>query len=714
MTLAAANLVREADKLCVRWDNGAHITFALEGDFLLGIRDVTMHGVPLRNAAKLWRPLIITPQGIHYRQFRLEKVNDEADGTVRVITTAVGIQTLLQEELDEYLGDVLHLPPSDDPVYDQFVWELRPGALDLDGRLFAGFSYRYHFISQTQHIYRIFDDATWEIGGQVEGNTLLLQGQVNPPVTVLHKSDYFTTACNYYGAEMRGMMGKPNRVSIQRLPRIGTLQAFDYLQHAQGILFNYFDPVSEVFTIVQKDIDEDQLHIVDELRCPLSGDFITYPKHILFHQQAALSSTEEMHNGWKSAYDFVYERERTRANITPSPVLPRIWIPQVSTDIADFPDADVPRPEVLDYLAERVLPQWAEMGVKEICMHSLWNSDYTVDRLRTKEEGGMHGGLVVGSICNVRDRVIDPLWGGVEAVARFTERAHALGVQVQLWWATHLSLRAQIYAERPDFMLLSRDGLPNGGGYGHQCIITMDLANPDCFDWEFSRLKAVYEATGIDGFFHDSYGNMTFLPVNYAEPQRTGQQEAYERLVRQLQAVGLKTFTIEGLGPFGVGHFGMNLLPKASTKGGYQNALDWWVGHEAMTAGLNMGIGQQLWPGQEAQAQEFSFRCLATGGRFAFTQHDGMLEMWSGWLREQNQIHAQLAPITGKRILLPEDRGVYWQQEDGRALLFSYRAFAYNLPAGRAMYEVTPSGEVKVSQGNTAMLTAPWAVYRIV
>ncbi len=716
MLTATVTITRDAGALRLCWPNGAEVVFALDGDHVLGIRDVAVGGVPLRNPAKLWRPVIITPEGVHYAAFRLRDTVETGDGAVRVETEAVGIAGYIREEQDEYLCDILTLPTSDAPLLDRFAWELAPSRLELDGREYSGFSVRYHFASDDgRQIYRLFDDATWEIGGHVDGNTLLLQGQVNPPVTELRRAEYFTTACNYYGAEMRGVMGKPARVSMQRLPRIGTLQAFDFLAHDRGMLFNYFDPVMEVYTIVQKEADEDLLHVLDELRRPLSAEFSTFPKHILFHPTAQALARDTQRNAWWHAREFVYARERERAGIAPSPVLPRVWIPQFSKDKVRLGNTWMPRPDTLDYMAAELLPRWAEMGVREICMHSLWQSDYTLDRFKYKQQTGMHGGLMVGSICCVRDRIIDPLWGGPEAVARFTARAHALGIAVQLWWATHLSLRAPIYKERPDFMMIARDGLANGGGYGHQQIITMNLANPACLEWEFQKLKAVYEATGIDGFFHDSYGNMTFLPVAYNDPRREGQQAAFESLVRRLQGVGLKTMTIEGLGPFGVGHFGMNLLPETVTEhsGRYQNALDWWIGQEDMMIGLNMGIGQRLWPGREKLAREFAFRAVAAGGRFGFTQHEGPCEMWRGWLKAFNQLHARIAPVTGHRAILPKDHGVLWTGEE-QQLLFAFRAFTHPVTAGTKVFEVTAEGETPAPLIDGTLRAKRMAVYRMV
>jgi len=715
MKRQGVRLRKSASSLLVTWDNGTRVVFGLDRGKLLGIREVSRNGIALRSPAAVWRPFIDTPDGIHYVDFRLRAARAGRGGIVRVEADAIGFHTGVREEQDEYMGDVIEMSRAGEMVVDRLVWELRPSTLTLDGCTFDGFSYVYRFLSRgrSRKIYRLFDMATWEIGGQVDGNTIYSQTQTGPPVVKLSRKGYYTTACNYYGAELRGIMGPPQRISFQRLPRMGTLQAFDFLVHDRGVLFAYFDPLIEVMSVIQKEADERVLHFVDEIRRPLASRFETAPKHILFLPTDRPLSKEEAGNLWCRAYDFVHGRERARHGIEASPVLPRVWVPQIYGAEFHIGKDHGPRDRLLYYLADNVLPQWADMGVKEICVPSFWVSDYTVDRLTCKDQTGLHGGLFVGSICCVRVHEIDPLWGGTAGLAYFVDRAHRLQLQVQLWWATHLSRRAPIFAERPDFMLIARDGLPNGGGYGHHCIITMNLANPDCLEWEYDKLRAVYEATGFDGFFHDSYGNMTFLPVNYADPERRGQQEAYATLVARLQKLGVRTFTVEGLGPWGVGHFGMGLLPTAPAKGlRYQNALDWWLGHEDMIYRLNMGIATPLWPGRDQEAREFSFRCLAYGGRFGFTGTEGGIEKWTGWLRDQNRMYGRIAPLRGKRILLPDDRGVLWELRRCERLLFAFRSFEFALAPGETVGRITGEGEEPCTVSDI-LATAPWSLYRL-
>jgi hypothetical protein len=705
------NTEQTDDFLRLAWDNGISVSFNLQHGVLRGIRSVEAEGVPLRNPDRLWKPLVTTPCGIHYHEFHLLDVAPTQNGGICVRAEAIGLQTQKQEELDEYLCDILELPDDAAPR-DLFEWELWPSELQLDDHHFQGFAYRYRFSSRGgREIYRIFDDATWEIGGAVEGNTLLLQGQLNPPVTHLKKGDYFTTACNYYGAEMQGVLGEPKRVSIQRLPRIATLQAFDFLAHERGVLFHYFDSASEVLSLVHKTRGEDRLHFLDELRRPLSSEFESHSKHILFCATQQPATREAVRNVWRCAYDFVHERERQRAGIAASPVLPRVWIPQFSGDEVQINGERFPRSRMLYYLADKVLPQWAEMGVKEICTHSLWVSDYTVDRFLTKNEIGMHGDLTVSGICCVRVHEIDEHWGGVAALKYFVDKAHALNMQVQLWWATHLSRRAPIFAEHPEWMIRSRDDQPGCGGIGKDVIIPMNLNNPDCLEWEYNKLKAIYKATGIDGFFHDSYGNYTFLPMNYNDPHLRGQQEAYEKLIYRLQIMGIKTFTAEGIGPFGTGHFGMNLMA-GEKQGNYYNMLDWWLDDADMVYRLNIGIEAPVWPGREDEAREFAFRCMAFGGRFGFSQYQNGLESWDGWLREQNQLLARIAPLQGTRALLPDGRGVLWSN-DNYHLLFALDEFCHSQSDVKKVTEINGGGEHPVQIAYGQFSACKGKVYRI-
>jgi hypothetical protein len=128
---------------------------------------------------------------------------------------------------------------------------------------------------------------------------------------------------------------------------------------------------------------------------------------------------------------------------------------------------------------------------------------------------------------------------------------------------------------------------------------------------------------------------------------------------------------------------------------------------------LNMGIFAGVWPGQEREAWEFSFRCLAGGGRFGFTQHRDGVELWDGWIRDQNRLYGRVAPLTGRRILLPGDSGVLWETRPGERLLFTFKECTVPLCGQATVTRVTADGEQAVGVSGGSLQAEPWCVYRI-
>ena len=145
----------------------------------------------------------------------------------------------------------------------------------------------------------------------------------------------------------------------------------------------------------------------------------------------------------------------------------------------------------------------------------------------------------------------------------------------------------------------------------------------------------------------------------------------------------------------------------------FQCALNWWIGHEDMVYGMNFGVGVKPWDGDDPNAQEFSFRCLANGGRFGFTQYTGFIETWKGWVRDQNLVHGQIIPLVGRRTILPNDQGVLWRKDDGEEILFSFRSFSHSLESRQSVARITAAGERSIKLSGDSFVTQPLSVYRL-
>src|SRR3569623_63997 len=97
---------RSDDRMTLRWSHGTSIDFNVTPDSTIrGIQRVCQGGVDLRNPARLWRPVVETPEGIAYRAFRLRAAEPTSTCGVRVIADAIGYPTALMEDHDEYHGD---------------------------------------------------------------------------------------------------------------------------------------------------------------------------------------------------------------------------------------------------------------------------------------------------------------------------------------------------------------------------------------------------------------------------------------------------------------------------------------------------------------------------------------------------------------------------------------------------------------------------------
>jgi len=161
--------------------NGVVLQLLLDGPHLLGLGEIVIAGVPVRSGQVPLRPVIRTGHGVVYRQYRLEEMREEGEATV-IATTALGEPQLYGEWRDEYDFPMAWPRLQPEAYADRVEWLLRPERLTLEGVEYTGFSYALRYASGERQIHQVTIEATWELGGRADGNTLLYQGQVNPPV----------------------------------------------------------------------------------------------------------------------------------------------------------------------------------------------------------------------------------------------------------------------------------------------------------------------------------------------------------------------------------------------------------------------------------------------------------------------------------------------------------------------------------------------------
>jgi len=681
---------------------------------LRGLGTVTVKDVPLRSATVPLRPEIQTPDGIRYDAFRLEEVRAEGDEAL-LVTTALGTQGLYGEYRDEYDSPLAWPRVPGGPIADRLEWRLRAETLTLDEVTYSGFSYAFRFISEVRAIHQLTVVSTWELGGRATGNTLLYQGQVNPPVYTCALDSDFTTAC----WRTLGRPGQPDNYSFQFSSRYSPHQCCDFQYGPQGSLFGYWPEVVDVHSLVQKNPGEDVVFVLDKCLRPLATD-VTFPRKCILWAPAPDEGPAEhlMHDRWLVALQHAQQRVRATFDLPTPYVLPEAGTPYR----ADLDEGGklvmwvrgkaVPPHRVLAAWAEQ-FPALRDMGIRRTLPEVIAESDISENGYTYKLMTGIHGDLVTSSVCNVWRYRPAEFWGGWSAWEDFYAAGKEAGLEIGHWIGMHLSPNAPILKEHPEFVCRAVNNRPHGGGY--MINLGAGLNWHAAFDWLLEQF-AEWKQHGLDYVFFDSIGNMGIMGVDFSAHMQAN-AEAVVRFVGELGKLGIRAISVEGISPVGVGRFGtsdnMTEKRRAPDAVAGQNDWSWWVGHEDML----IDTTPLVMPHPDRTPQELHeqcFRTLANRSLLIF-QTSEESTIWPEELRRWSyfyQTFNTLRPLMRRRHLLPERRGVRWTSPAGEAL-FAYQAFAYPLPAG-ARVERVVGEECTPVTCEGLLQTEPHTAYRII
>jgi len=618
-----------------------------------GLGTVTVEGVPLRSAAVPLRPEIQTPDGIRYDAFRLEEVRVEGDETL-LITTAT-----------------------------------------LDEVTYSGFSYAFRFISEERAVHQLTVVSTWELGGRATGNTLLYQGQVNPPVYTCALDSDFTTAC----WRTLGRPGQPDNYSFQFSSRYSPHQCCDFQYGPQGCLFGYWPEVVDVHSLVQKNAGEDVVFVLDKCLRPLATH-VAFPRKCILWAPAPDEGPAE-HAAFDLPTPYVLPEAGTpyRADLDEEGKLV-MWVCGKA----------VPPHRVLAAWAEQ-FPALRDMGIRRLFPEVIAESDISENGYTYKLMTGIHGDLVTSSVCNVWRYRPAEFWGGWSAWEDFYAAGKEAGLEIGHWIGMHLSPNAPILREHPEFVCRAVNNRPHSGGY--MINIGAGLNWHAAFDWLLEQF-AEWKQHGLDYLFFDSIGNMGIMGVDFSAHMQPN-AEAVVRFVGELGKLGIRAISVEGISPVGVGHFGVsdNMTEKRRAPDAVagQNDWSWWVNHEDMLVDTT----PLLMPHPDRTPQELHEQCFRAVANRSLPMLHASAEGWPEELRRWSyfyQTFNTLRPLMRRRHLLPERRGVRWTSPAGEAL-FAYRAFDHPLPAG-ARVERVVGEECTPVACKGVLQTEPYTAYRII
>lgn len=700
------------------------IQLCRDGEYLRGFGEITVDGMPIRSAAVVFRPDFSTCDAIHYQDFLLDEIVTGDERTI-LRTRAVGRPEVLSNDaMDQYDWNIA-FPQVREGVEDRLDWILTPQSLDLDGEQYHGFSLGFCFVSEAREIHRFFTYGTWEIGGRATGNTIYHQSQVAEPVYTAAPDTHYTTACLI----RLDLWHHPRGNSYQFSPRWASMQAFDFQSADQGALLGYWRDPHSVKSLIQKNPGEEVVFCLDEYDFELAGEVEIPAKHILFSAADTPRERHDVVNMWTRAMEYTGDIIRGFFGIELCHPMPsggphfegRVHISRAEFEAADEPQDDwlwreedgkfyfmlegdkIESHDLLYWQADKVLPRLKAQGIRRLSIgQPVHESDFTELAFAYHAQTGWHGDIYVASVCGSHRYVPAEFYGGWDAWRYLAKAAKKLDLSLGHWIGFHLTPRAAILRDHPEYLVTHAHTKSFGGGYGHQCICAINWRS-GARDWFLDDLRRWHEE-GLDWLWFDSWPNLACLSLNYADRMAPMQAET-PKVLAELQQIGYNWFGFEGTSPFGVPAYGL-ADPMRDYEGHVQqgvcgqNDFGKRIGHEYLA--LNEGLLHINFNDERSldDLPEWSFRYIANRSLNVVTDTD-------------RATYLALLPLMRKRYLLPNDRGVRWEGGDGQEVLFAYRPFAHAVPAGARVTKVVGTEETSVSCPENSLQAEPRTAYRI-
>lgn len=691
----------------IRLDGDVDIGFLTgRGGEWLGIGHVRVGKVPLRDASRPAVLRIDTPDGYLYTRYEWEGCRPSGQG-IDVMLRAIGMPWGRQEYQDEYNQPLFAVRDDLAPVTDEVVLHFRPRRLTLGGRDWTGFSYSFEFRSRQRQVHRLLFDATWEVGGSFIGNTLLNQSQCSRPVYKGTRGSAFLTSC----LKRLDQADSPQGMSYQLAPRGGMLQSFDFQHGKAGALLQYWEGFPAISSDLRKPRGSTRLHVLDEYRLPLSRHLETPPQHVLLSPGPV--SDHEGRDLWWAAYEKVADGVCRRVRVKRTEVEPEFDPPRrgrlhegrLQCSVAgEWVDAG----EVPYAVADRLLERAAKAGVRRLMNVFVTENDASVLGFARKLDNGLDGDLFCGSVCSTHRFYPSEFWGGMKAWRYLYEAGKRAGIQMGHWFAPHMSPRAAIFKEHPEWLATGVHTLSEGGGYWN-ILAALDWNTP-VYEWILEDLRRWREEGGLDYLFIDSWPNLGLLPHNYERGMR-GNHEPLARFFSEVQAMGIAALSFEGLSTLGISRMAVADL-KADDAGRTldgvvgQNDYAWWHQDPDMAYNLNLHLRPR--GRSESEMQQSLFRIMANrGGLILPGVHRGDYEA-PEWLVRLNRIYNHVHPHMRVRHVLPNGAGILWTG-GGRSVVWVFKPIpSHDLCQ---LQQVAAEGLFSEFSQSEAGMLSPYTVY---
>ena len=520
----------------LQFDNGIVVELLIVGDRFLGIGAVTHQDAPLRSTELPWTLYAESDEGFRFDTFQLKNV--EADGEEATLTFLAHGDWMPRVQEADAMGDSRIRTRRLVAPTAVFRWRLRATTEQIRETSWAGLATQVEVDTPDAPIHWLLESATWEIGGEAAGCTLIQQDVTSIDLEQTVELDSaFTSRERFIQSEGKadetGPAGLPPGIyPMDMMPRGGGVCPLDFQVKGDTVLIHFAEKPDLTRACHEKFGDENVIHYLDRPMFPLSSTARAPERKLLVYQHPQPLKRHEWRNLWLDTFTEV--RSRVQASYGYEHEVPR---PIVWAFMWNF-DLDVYGDKWVEPLID-ALPAYRKLGYTDLFTHGVFEG--------TSNDPDLPG----GNICLNYDYRYCDKYGGTAAMKRLFDAAHELGMKTWQWFGFYLAPSAPLFEEHPEWRQLQANGSEYGGA---------GRMRSEFRDFLWDRITAIRRETGLDGVFWDSYQNTGLTNIDWRSDDKAPHTEEIWRFQAELQKEGLsqRCEVVSTIGIANVGIYGFD------------------------------------------------------------------------------------------------------------------------------------------------------------
>ncbi len=641
----------------------------LAGDRLLSLGEVRVGDARLRNDQTRFLPWFDTYDGDVFRAFRLRDIV-RAGERVTLLTTVTSDPDVLFRERRDSSGDLAFRNTSwDAPALEaEFRVVLEPAQAAVAGRHFRGFKYHYEYEGATP-IHRIVDRQTWELGGDLEDVNIVCRNWLTPPrMRIARDTTYSTVGLDAWAGLLPGNMWG----------RWSLLPAFDMQYGKAGVFLAWFDRMSLIRTVIESNAGEDSIRHLDMHLFEQGTHVATNPKTVLWCADP-LDHIDAM-NLWTAVHDQEQAKSLKQIGVVKLQD-PQLWLSENRWINMRF-----------DTTYENVVDVAAEFGFDYAFIDPVWQHHQSFFEYlqqwvpQEKWKGTILEKFCWQNMCVTLDFEVGEIQGGEERLKALCDRAAAKGVKVVSWMATHYSPESTLNQDKSlaygktgfNIWAARESGRHPDTGYPASCW-TINLNNPVLYEKLRNQILGVCRRTGLAGFLWDSFCNLGWWQIDYANGTMRPQFDRMAQLFADLTNAGLYLMP-EAIVTFSNGSMcglhGGNVYAGDLLGYSYNTGIALHYGTKVELGGFDDTPRENLIIQGKLPFDEL-FCCFAHKRVPSMQFQNVPRDTWSpeavGKMKWLFKLYRQLRDAMRQRTVLKDDLGVMWDDGHGVKTLFAFR-----------------------------------------